>query len=419
MRSAHYAASAALSACAIVVATPAARAAGYDTPILYSARHQGMGGTAIAYVDDPSATFHNPAGLSGVKGLSLLGDFSLILGRVQASPQRSVTSLESEPVLAPFFLLGAGIRVHEWVSVGLGVFPVASGGAEYRYEIAGNPFVDSTRIVFLEATPAASLNVPKDAWVPGELAIGAGYRVSFLTFEREQGSPSDPRVLNLDMSGNSFAGFRVGAQYHPIPELGFGAVFRNRIEIESRADEVSVYTETATDVTLPFVLPAKLGLGAELDLTRVRFALDAEYAFQSQNDRVALEGTLDGEDESVPNIFDWQNGITLRTGVEYRLLDGPRRYPLRVGYIFDSTVANSAYPSAFGTPPAPTHTVSIGGGVDFGGVWQVNAAVARRFGETTIEASDLEPGCAFCSYEGDYAITMTGFYLDVSVNIDL
>jgi hypothetical protein len=51
-------------ALAVIMSAPLARAAGYDTPILYSARHQAMGGTAIAYVDDPSATF-TTAGLAG------------------------------------------------------------------------------------------------------------------------------------------------------------------------------------------------------------------------------------------------------------------------------------------------------------------------------------------------------------------
>jgi long-subunit fatty acid transport protein len=353
-----------------------------------------------------------------VDGLALLGDLSLILGTVQSTPELTITSEESEPVLAPFFMLAAGYRAHEWLSVGLGFFPVASGGAEYRYNLVGNDFVDRTRLLFLEVTPAMSLNVPKDAWIPGELAFGAGYRVSSLSFQREKGFPDDPRVLNLDMSGWSFSGFRVGAQYHPIPAFGFGVVFRNRIEIEARADEVSVFTRTGTDATLPFILPAKLGGGLEVDLERVRVAFDAEYAFQSQNDRVELEGTLDGERASAPNVFDWKNGVTLRTGVEYRILDGKFRYPLRVGYAFDSAVASRAYPSAFGTPPAPTHIVSAGGGFD-AGIWQVNAAVTRRFGSTTIEADELGEGCAFCAYEGDYALTMTGFYLDASVDFEL
>jgi long-subunit fatty acid transport protein len=402
----------------VTLFAPFARAAGYDTPILYSARHQGMGGTAIGYVDDPSATFHNPAGLAGVQGFALLGDLSLILGSVRASPDDDALSIESDPALAPFFLLAAGFRAHEWLSVGLGFFPVASGGAEYEYELQGNPTVDRTRILFLELTPAASLNVPKNAWIPGELSVGAGYRVNILSFQREKGLPDDPRILDLDMTGTSFAGFRVGAQYHPIPALGFGVVFRNRVEIEAQADEISVFSQTATDATLPFILPAKLGAGVELELTHWRFAVDVEYAFQSQNERVELSGTLGDTDAAVPNVFEWQDGVTLRTGAEYRIIGGTIRYPVRVGYAFDSKVANEAYPTAFGTPPAPTHIFSLGGGFD-PGVWQVNAAVVQRFGKTTVDASDLETGCAFCSFEGDYELTMTGFYLDASFDLEL
>lgn len=412
------AASALFTALAAALAPVDARAAGYDTPILYSARHQAMGGTAISYVNDPSALFHNPAGLSGVHGLALLGDLSLVLGRVRGSPERGVDSVESNQVVAPFFLAGAGLRVHEWVSVGLGFFPVASGGAEYEYELAGNPFIDSTEVLFLEATPAVSLNVPKNRLLPGELSLGVGYRVNVLNFDRKKGDPDDPRVLSFEMSGASWSGVRVGAQYRPVRAFGVGFVFRNRIQIDAEADQVTVFTQTAEDASLRFILPAKLGAGMDLDLERVRFATDVEYALQSQNDRVALEGTLNGQPASVPNVFEWQNGITARFGVEYRIDVGAIRYPIRAGYAFDSSVTNAAYPSAFGTPPAPTHTVGLGAGFD-PGIFQINAAVTRRFGSTSTSANELGTGCAFCSYAGDYSIGMTGIYLDASVDLSL
>jgi long-chain fatty acid transport protein len=394
-----------------------ASAAGYDTPILYTARHQAMGGAAIGYVDDPSATFHNPAGLQGVDGLALLGDLSLLIGSVKGTPERTIEDEESNSVVAPFFLVGAGYRAHEWLTVGLGFFPVASGGAEYEYDLLGTPFVDRTQILFLEVTPAVSLNVPKDKWLPGKLAIGAGYRIDWVRFQREKGDPDDPRVLALDMSGASFTGFRVGVQYRPIPVLGFGVVFRNRVDVTTKADEVSVFTQTATDAELEFILPAKLGFGVELALDRIRVATDVEYAFQSQNDRVELKGTLSTGPAAVPNIFDWKNGVTARVGAEYAF-GAAIRYPVRIGYAFDSAVTNPAYPTAFGTPAAPTHSFGGGAGIN-PGPWQVNAAVVHRFGSASIEASELGTGCQFCSYAGDYSLTMTGIYVDASVEIDL
>ncbi len=396
----------------------AAAAAGFDTPILYTARHQAMGGTAISYVEDPSAAFHNPAGLRGVRGLGLLGDVSLILGKVQGTPEQAAGNLESNLAIAPFFLLGAAYRAHEWLTVGVAVFPVASGGAEYEYELAGNPFTDSTEIVFFEATPLVSLNVPEDRWLPGALSFGAGYRASYLTFARKKGDPDDPRVLDLELAGTNFSGFRLGAQYRPVPEVGVGLVFRNKIEITTKADHVTVFTQTADDAELPFVLPAKFGAGVDLNLERWRVALDGEYNLQSQNERSALSGTLGGVRTSVPNVFEWQNGVTARFGVEYRVPLAAAQVPLRAGYIFDSVVTNAHYPTAFGTPPAPTHTVTAGAGYDTGR-FEVNAALSRRHGSTSVPSSELGSGCQFCGFGGDYAVTMTGLYLDASVDLDL
>lgn len=407
-------------ACAVWLVSGHAGAAGFDTPILYSARHQALGGTAIGSVNDPSAAFHNPAGLQGIRGLSFMGDFSLIMGKVKSSPTDapSAQNVESDTVLAPFFLLGAGYRVHEWVSVGLAGFPVASGGAEYQYRLGPFETKDATEIIFFEATPLVSLNVPKDRWLPGKLAIGAGYRMSLVTLDRQQGDPKDPQLLNLQLSGFNWKGFRVGVQYQPIEELKLGAVFRNKIVVKTTTEEGTVAAMTATDGELPFTLPAKLGFGARVDIGRIGVGADVEWAFQSQNTRQILSGTNQaGEKLEVTNVYDWQNGVTGRFGVEYRLLP-QQSLPLRVGYVIDSTVSNKAYPSAFGTPPSPTHTLTAGlGWVQE--TWQVNLAATRRFGSTTIAESDIGEGCDLCSSAGDYAMTMTGMYVDVSVDLPL
>jgi long-subunit fatty acid transport protein len=395
-----------------------AQAAGYDTPIVYTARHQGMGGTAISYVSDASAAFHNPAGLQHVSGLSLLGDFSLLLGEVTGSPQNAeaTRSLESNQVVAPFFLVGAAARLHPWLSAGLAVFPVASGGAQYEYTIA-NPAIDSTQILFFETTPLISLNVPKDRWLPGKLAFGLGYRISTLSFERKQGRADNPRLLDLEMTGTDFKGIRAGLQYQPVTYFSMGFVFRNKIRVVAKADEATVFLRQATDAELPFVLPAKFGSGMRFDIGGLGLALDGEYTLQSQNDQNILSGELDGQRTEATNVARWKNGITGRVGVEYRFQLATAHIPARLGYVFDSEVANPAYPSAFGTPPAATHSVTVGTGYVMDS-WQVNLAVAHRQGSTEVSEDELI-GCRFCGFAGRYAIEMTGFYLDASTDLDL
>jgi hypothetical protein len=112
-----------------------AHAGGYDTPILYSARHQGMGGTAIGYVDDASSVFHNPAGLARIRSLNLLGGLSLLSGKLTTSPGNpdlenrdgTYPSRTTEPAFSPLFIVAGGYRVARPVAVGLGIYPESIG----------------------------------------------------------------------------------------------------------------------------------------------------------------------------------------------------------------------------------------------------------------------------------------------------
>jgi len=425
-------ASAALSA--LAVAGPgAAWAGGYDTPMLYSARHMGMGGTAIGYVEDGSALFHNPAGLGHIGRFSGIADFSLLLARIRASPVDLDTAkdIRSKRTVAPLFLLGGGLRLHERVVVGLGVYPIASAGAKYRYyRLDGSAIVEnSTRVVFLETSPGVAVNLP------GNVRLGAGYRVTYVGLERFSGLPGveDERFLDFNR-----VGFRVGAQWTPLPGLEVGAVYRHKVTTTVSNDTGLALGLNFTDVKTKFVLPSKLGLGGRYDIGDFGMALDFEHLWNSQNDGYPLEGVPPATDFDpmpmsiqVANVFDWKNELTLRTGVEYRLLrvpwqeasDARKRLALRLGYVFDGETTNPQYPSAFGTPPGPTQLLTAGAGWRFAR-WQINAAYAYRFGKGDVTPEDLSAEgrrqCLFCSVAGErpYRLAIHGLYIDVSFALD-
>jgi long-subunit fatty acid transport protein len=397
-----------------------ARAGGYDTPMLYSARHMGMGGTAIGYVQDPSGLFHNPAGLGQIERGQVIGDFSLLVGGIHASPSAASAGqdIDSETTVAPFFLVGGAYRVHPMLTLGVGVFPIASAGATYKYGV-GN-FQDSTELFFLETTPAIAFNP-----LPN-LRLGLGYRMTYVHLSRYQGNPDSGTnpIIDFKLSGWNFSGLRAGVQWSALPWLELGAVFRSMVNTKvTNSHGIALLTEY-TDISTHFKLPAKLGFGARVDFDRFHvpgsLAVDYEYAFNSQNKGDPLQGTppASGGITSVPNIFEWRNSSTVRVGAEYRILHDNAanldRVPLRVGYVFDSQVANATYPTAFGTPPGPTQVVTLGTGYN-GGAWQANLAYAYRFGHGAVTNPD-NVACAFCSYAGkdDYKIHLHGIYVDAS-----
>ncbi len=385
----------------VLASAPATvQAAGYDTPILYSAQHMGMGGTAIGYVDDPSAMFHNPAGLAKTMGLSLMVNATLILGSIRSAPDSTLGDLTSEDVFALAPLAGISYKPTDWMAFGVAFYPVASAGAEYRYTKGDDDILNATSLTFLEVSPNVAFKLP------GNVNLGFGWRVIMANLRREL--TTDRLGFDVDMSGVNLTGFRVGAQWSPIKELDIGVVFRNKTSTEITDDNGFVLVDPRRNVSTEFVLPAKLGLGVRVNLEPVRFALDLEYAFQSQNQRsvfvtdppLALE---------VNNIFKWQDTITLRGGVEYNVDD---RYFFRGGFIFDSQASQEMYPSAFGTPPTSTVAMTAGFGMKCGDTWKFNVAVAHRLGQTEVNRGTPDETCVACSFDGNYKLAMTGLYVD-------
>ncbi len=415
-----------LSLLAVMASSDMVLAGGYDTPMLYSARHMGMGGTAIGYVYDPSALFHNPAGLGHTKFFSATLDVSPLIGNIVSSPEKNdeARNIKSNTVFAPFFLAGAGIRVTDWLTLGIGAYPVASAAGSYDYVFTGGKdFTDLTKLVFIEVAPGIAVNLPFG------LKFGATYRVTLLSFDRVKGI--DGSMLDIHMSGVNLAGFKLGLQWQPLPWLQAGIVYRHKTTTEVTADESTVVIDSgATD--MEFTLPSKLGVGVRADVGPLGVAVDAEYGFNSQNEVSIISANPvsgDGAPLLLKSQFRWEDSYTLRGGLEYSLL--PKLLKLRTGYAYDSKVANKAYPSAFGTPPGATQVITGGLGSDFtiGKVgMEVNLAYAYRFGSATVTQedidsrpkdadgkADIEYKCDACSYPGDYEIALHGVYFDASV----
>jgi hypothetical protein len=209
--------------------------------------------------------------------------------------------------------------------------------------------------------------------LPYGINLGASYRVTYASLDRRIESDAG-KVVDLSLSGLNFASFRLGAQWAAIEEetieaadayrrLSFGLMYRHKTSIDLTADSATVFGSPVSDAETTFILPSRLVFGTRGDWGRFGGAVDVEYGFNSQNDVSKISGTCvqtggctggidEGAKASFSSVFDWKNAITLRTGLEYRLLEAGRLKP-RVGYIFDGTTSSKQYPTGFGTPPAP------------------------------------------------------------------
>lgn len=389
-------------------------AAGYDTPILYTARHMGMGGTAIGSVGDGSSIFHNPAGVARLRGSAeLLVDVSLLLGNINAHPGTAAPgSIKSELTVAPLFLLGANFRITDRLKAGIAVYPGASAGGTYKYTNGAASWTDETTLLFMEIAPAVAYEI-----VDG-LTIGVAWRFSYVSLDRFKGTDDGAVTLfDAKMTGFSALGARVGLQWQVTDNFSLGLSYRTKTVTDVK-DKEGVAAVAGTDIKSKFQLPPKLGIGTRLDIKRFGAAVDFEYTFQSVNTTQDFTLTkTNGDPTTVFNVLNWADNLTLRVGGEYRIPmgDGSRNLALRLGYVFDDRVNTKKYPTAFGTPPTATHSGTLGVGYTTPR-WSANFAYAYRTGTTTVDAAEQagRDSCAGCGGPGEYAINLSGIYLDFS-----
>ena len=479
---------------AFFVSPRPAHAGGYDTPMLYSARHQAMGGTAVSYVDDPSALFHNPAGLAGIERGELLLNATLLLGTITGSPREDQQSIDSDLTVAPFPLFGGAVRVldMDWggLVIGAGAFPIASAAGTYHYCEGGDVqpendscsdgspyYTDETTLLFIEVTPAVAMNI--NLGNVGELRLGAAWRATYVSLSRYRGDESvgpylDTNGLDFSASGWNYSGFRVGLQALFLENrLSVGFNYRHKVSADIQAIAPSDVSDLGREdpesgtpiilgaaensVSTTFNLPARMSFGVRYDhpfgKVTMGYAVDMEYAFNSQNRQENIIAAPNAQvlyPDGVPNIFAWNDAITVRLGLEARIHEvGRGDLSARLGYAYDQQTSPELYASAFGTPPGPTHIGSLGVGYD-AGPWELNfgyafrhgsaevlvpsgyssLADARTNGDPNVYNRQLDPSdpdyedrpvvdgaignCSFCGFPGSPAITLHGIYIDFS-----
>ena len=392
----------------VLLASAPAAASGLDLPTLYSARHAALGGAAVGYVDDPSALFHNPAGLLGVERLSLLVDLSTFVGSLESNPGYANQDASTGAAIAPVPMFGLGYRLSSRVALGLAAYPSGAAGGEFHYmNSAGVRTVDSLSALLVEVTPGISVEV-----LP-TLRLGLGYRVTFLRFARISGAEENPTKVNVNLLGSDAAGWRAGLQWQALPQLSLGASYRHRVDLDATAASGTLLGAQAKNIDATLTVPAKAAVGARLDLGRLGLVGDFEYIFNSQNQSLQMTAQLPSQNSmlDVPFVFRWDDSIVLKGGVEYHVRP---QLAARIGYAFDGHATNRHFPSAFTSPPVDAHYATCGVGWQAGSSRFDVAGVYRFNTSTYIAQNEIADAtaCPFCGNEGTYAASGGAIMID-------
>ncbi|MEM9729082.1 MAG: outer membrane protein transport protein [Myxococcota bacterium] len=404
---------AALTALSALAALPsAARAGGYDIPLVNTARYGGQGGTGIAFVDGGTSLYLNPAGLGRVSVANVDVSATILAGQAQGtptflSPDVNVKS-ERKPLVFPF--VSGAYRLTDFMTIGVAAYIVGGAGGDYVY--APNPnaeeIEDRTELVFQESTLGIAFNIDKIG-----LHIGAGYRITYGRLVRTR--PDALTTLDLKLRGVNFEGFRVGLQWQFNEHVAFGAVYRNKIVVRASENGGSALRNDFDYVATDLILPARTGAGFRFDWGAFGTAVEFEWLFNSQNGTIVLD-TEPALSVELQNVFDWSDQYILRWGGEYGFFDD--QWPVRLGFVFGSATTSANFPNAFGPPPSPEYVLTVGTGYNHGDRWQISFAYARAWASKFVEVdtSDFFMECPNCGGPGQYALRANHFIFDFSYN---
>ena len=369
----------ATTALGLALASATSRAGGFAI-FEHGARGMGFAGAFTAQSSDPSAIFHNAAGIAFLKGRQIY------LGGAVIAPKSDFTGADPFPGKGikekddvGFLVPPAAYYTHQFSErTVLGVGVNAPFGLKSRW---ADPDTFTGRFVSVMADlKAFSINPAVAYKLADRLAVGAGVdvRLSTVIFERRVPlvNPFTQRVVDvatarLKSDTSTGVGFNVGLLAKPTESLAIGLSYRHKVNLEYTGSGVFRRISTG-NAQVDSLVAARLPSGAVPFKTAVEFPAIAsagvaytwgDWTFEadvnwyqwSTFDRVILRFETRPElnqvlEEQYEDVFQY------RAGAERRLTDA---WTVRGGYFFDKSPSPAASVSPI-LPDADRHGVALG-----------------------------------------------------------
>lgn len=347
----------------------------------HSARATGMASSVVASIDDPSAIFHNPAGLTRIEGTALVAGLNLIVPHGNYEGQGlpggggpvDDTDLVNDPVPVPYVY--AARKLSDTAFVGLGFYLPYGSGLRWR---DGDQFVGRTQIqelslrtFYITPTVAIRFNDTISAAVSASL-VPATLLLRQTLGATDNQQPLFPSGGTLAVSATAFGvGANAGVQVKITPNLFFGFNYRSAVNLSFSGD-ANFDTPEDAPLSVRSNFPDQTGNGEitvphafAAGLAWVQGPLTAEIGAQltlweSYDElRLNFDAGLPSPSSAAPR--NWENVPLFRLGVQY---DGGA-WALRAGGGYDfSPIPQTT--ADFTLPDNDRIYASLGFGYDFG-----------------------------------------------------
>jgi len=317
----------------------------------HGASAMAMAGAFVALANNPSAIFHNPAGIAFLNGTQIYTGTTLITSKGSLSlpnwpdPTYKSVNQKSQWFYPSTFYISH--RFGEKMAAGFGFFSPYGLGTKWPkdYPLRYISYQDDMKTFFFN--PAIAFKLSENF----SLGFGASYIYSTISFdlvELVNLKPLNPFLgaydvpINLKANGDAW-GFNAGALYKG-ENFSFGLNWRSGFKIKFEGD-LTLDTANIPAVVRPlfptegtaatsFDFPHILGAGLAFNLTpKVLLSTDIHYVLWSSYDKYVVEVGVPGfANKEVTE--DWKDSFIFRGGLEYKVNEN---FALRAGLLHDQS----------------------------------------------------------------------------------
>lgn len=307
----------------------------------HGAAAMAQGGAFVARAYDPSALFHNPAGIAWLSGTQISLGTTLITSKSSVElpkyslidPTWTGSANQKSQIFYPstFYLTHS---LNEKITLGLGFFSPYGLGTEWE-----NPKTFPLRYIAYKTDMKTFFINPTVAYRINEnfsIAFGVSYIYANIKYKRYDilEPPMVPMPMDIEVileGKDSFAfGFNAGLLYKK-DNFSFGLSYRSRSTLNFEGD-LSMGTlmkmSGKADIKLPDVF--MFGIAYKIS-DRFEVEGDVQYTLWSVYDELVLK--VEGlEDQKIEQ--NWENVFIFRIGGQYQLNES---FALRAGFLYDFT----------------------------------------------------------------------------------
>lgn len=374
------------AALAVTLVAPHAFGAGFQVNE-HSAAATGRVSSVVATVDDPSAIFHNPAGLTQTEGTEFYGGVTLIVPRGEYVGQGNdpngpvvTESASSTPVPVPNAYVSRALSSKAYV--GFGFYAPYGLGISWENpdDFVGRTVLHELSLRSFFLTPSIALKLSDMVSV----AVGVSLVPATVYLKRTLGAADNGQVLfptsryskegTVEVAGSAFGvGANAGVQLTLIDNLKIGLALRSAVDLSFSGDaNFDLPEEVTPEIKANFpdqggtanvTLPHSISFGIGWVQRGLTIEASTQITLWNSYDELRLNFETGRPTPSSASPRDWTVVPMFRLGGQY-MID---QLALRAGVAYDVSPA----PDETVDPTLPDNDriiFSLGSGYDFGPV---------------------------------------------------